>query len=169
MHRFSKQMAVLLAVSLPVKNRSSGLTGRFPAGFAQDVAEEQKRNCSFQYGQGICGRANNPRGLKFGPDGNLYVAEAGKGGTASTIGVCDQVPFPVGPYHGSPASGRISKIDAAGMRTTVTDQLPSSMANEIIGGDVEGVANVAFIKDQLYAVLAGAGCSHGVPQCPTAW
>ena len=27
---------------------------------------------------------NDPRGLKFGPDGNLYVAEAGIGGTDST-------------------------------------------------------------------------------------
>ncbi len=35
---------------------------------------------------------NNPRGLRFGPDGNLYVAEAGLGGTNSTIGQCQQVP-----------------------------------------------------------------------------
>ena len=33
---------------------------------------------------------NNPRGLKFGPDGNLYVAEAGIGGSDSTVGCCEQ-------------------------------------------------------------------------------
>ena len=109
---------------------------------------------------------NNPRGLKFGPDGNLYVAEAGTGGTNSTVGSCTQVPFPVGPYLGSPTGGRVSRISAAGVRTTVTDQLPSSMANEIIGGDVEGVSDVAFIGTTLYAMVAGAGCSHGVPSVP---
>ena len=41
-----------------------------------------------------------PRGLKFGPDGALYVAEAGHGGTTSTAGACAQVVPPVGPYHG---------------------------------------------------------------------
>jgi len=109
---------------------------------------------------------NNPRGLKFGPDGNLYVAEGGLGGTLSTAGQCDQVIFPVGPYLGSLTSGRISKITPAGIRTTVMDQLPSSQANEIIGGDVEGVADVEFVGNTLYALLAGAGCSHGVASVP---
>jgi len=107
---------------------------------------------------------HNPRGLKFGPDGNLYVAEAGLGG--STLTNCTQVPFPFGPYKGSLTSGRISMITPQGVRTTVTDQLPSSQANEIIGGDVEGVADVEFIGNTLYALLAGAGCSHGVATVP---
>ena len=109
---------------------------------------------------------NNPRGLKFGPDGNLYVAEGGIGGKNSSRGLCDSVVFPVGPYTGSPTGGRISKVNAAGIRTTLTDNLPSSQANEVVGGDVEGVADVAFIGNTLYALLAGGGCSHGVPSIP---
>ena len=35
---------------------------------------------------------NNPRGLKFGPDGYLYVAEGGTGGSHSTVVQCEQVP-----------------------------------------------------------------------------
>jgi hypothetical protein len=110
---------------------------------------------------------NNPRGLKFSPTGRLYVAEGGTGdGTTSTIGICDQVPFPIGPYFGGTTGGRISKINWKGERTTVTDQLPSSHSNELTGGDVQGVADVAFLDRTLYAVLAGAGCSHGVPSVP---
>lgn len=104
---------------------------------------------------------NNPRGLTFGPDGYLYVAEGGAGGTASTVGICDQVPDPVGPYTGGYTS-RISKIDANGNRTTVIDGLPSSQTSRNQGNLVSGVADVKFIGNTLYAITAGSGCSHGL-------
>jgi hypothetical protein len=102
---------------------------------------------------------NNPRGLKFGPDGFLYVAEGGAGGSASTVGLCEQVVAPLGPYMGG-FTARISKIDPNGTRTTVVDNLPSNQTSQ--GSLVSGVADVAFIDKTLYAILAGAGCSHGV-------
>jgi hypothetical protein len=106
---------------------------------------------------------DNPRGLKFGRDGNLYVAEGGLGGTDSTDATqCEQVIPPVGPYTGSQTGGRISRIDPNGVRTTVTDALPSSQTSADLGFLVSGVADVAFIGDTMYALLAGAGCSHGV-------
>jgi hypothetical protein len=109
---------------------------------------------------------NNPRGLKFGPDGNLYVAEGGTGGTNSTVGQCDQVVPPVGPYTGSQDGGRISRIDRNGVRTTFVDNLPSSETSPAEGSLISGVADVAFIGHTLYAVIGGAGCSHGVQDFP---
>jgi len=46
-----------------------------------------------------------------------------------------------------------------GTRTTVVDNLPSSAGAR---HNVSGVADVAFIGDTLYALLAGADCSHGL-------
>src|SRR6476660_4254209 len=80
---------------------------------------------------------NSPRGLRFGPDGNLYVAEGGTGGTNSTNSVCPDIQltdFP-GPYLGSESGGRISVIKN-GVRTTVIDTLPSS---QTVNGLVSGV------------------------------
>jgi hypothetical protein len=108
---------------------------------------------------------DNPRGLKFGPDGYLYVAEGGQGGTNSTAGQCEQVIAPVGPYTGG-MTARISKISPSGDRTTVVDHLPSSQTSPALGSLISGVADVAFIKGNLYALLAGAGCSHGIPDVP---
>ena len=109
---------------------------------------------------------NNPRGLKFGPDGNLYVAEGGIGGANSTEGCCEQVIPPVGPYTGSATGSRISKIDANGNRTTAVDNLPSSRTSAATGNLTSGAADVAFIGNTLYILMGGAGCSHGVPQVP---
>ena len=106
-----------------------------------------------------------PRGLKFGPDGALYVAEAGIGGPTSSASLdCEQVPGPVGPYHGGP-SARISKITGPGQVTTVVDGLPSAMSS-LPTGDTLGAADLAFVGNTLYALVAGGGCSHGNPDTP---
>ncbi|MFN8571273.1 MAG: ScyD/ScyE family protein [Gemmatimonadaceae bacterium] len=104
-----------------------------------------------------------PRGLAFGPDGALYVAEAGAAGTGTTDSTqCMQVPAPIGPYSNGP-SARISRVDRRGNRMTFADGFPSAV-NSV--GDVMGVAAVAFVGKDLYALVAGGGCSHGVSDTP---
>jgi hypothetical protein len=48
----------------------------------------------------------------------------------------------------------------------VVGALPSSQTSAALGSLASGASSVAFIGDQLYALLAGAGCSHGVPTVP---
>lgn len=105
---------------------------------------------------------DNPRGLAFGPDGALYVAEGGQGGTNTSEQVCPelQVAPPIGPYSGGFTS-RISKISPEGVRTTVISGLPSSQTSGPTF--ISGVADVAFIGNTLYALVGGAGCTHGLP------
>jgi len=107
----------------------------------------------------------NPRGLRFGPDGSLYVAEGGAGGTTSTAGKCDQVVPPVGPYTGG-KTARISKIDASGKLTTVAQGLPSTRDGMGAQSAVSGVADIEFIGSTLYALIVGGGCSHGNADFP---
>jgi hypothetical protein len=109
----------------------------------------------------VAQRLDAPRGLRFGPDGDLYVAEAGRGGSNSTQGQCPQVPGPVpGPYTGG-STGRISKVHVAnGAVTTVASGFPSTQDSM---GDLIGVADVTFLDGTLYALVAGGGCSHGNP------
>jgi hypothetical protein len=113
---------------------------------------------------------NSPRGLKFGPDGHLYVAEAGSptgtlteapGGLGGNCSAGGGAPDG-GNYFGSPTGSRISRIDANGNVTTFVDNLPSN----VIAGLASGVADLAFIGNTMYAIFAGAGCSHGVFSSP---
>jgi hypothetical protein len=99
----------------------------------------------------------NPRGMKVGPDGMIYVAEAGHAG--------DMQVGPADSPSTSGFTGRISKVDpATGTRTTVADNLPSNGGPE---GDSVGPADVAFIGNQLYYVQTHGGEAYGFPDNPT--
>jgi hypothetical protein len=124
-------------------------------------------------------RLHDPRGMGFGPDGDLYVAEAG-----TTPGIYTPPPgppidpatqtrdrcyinWPLGPTNGG-YTGRISKIRRDGTVVTVADGLPSDANNTFTGGARMGVGAVAFIGFHLYAITPGGGCSHSHPRDPNA-
>src|SRR6202142_3885331 len=117
----------------------------------------------------IASGLEGPRGLRFGTDGYLYVAEAGTGGTTSTVGQCVQVPGPPGgpgPDTGG-LTARISKISPSGKVTTVASGFPSVTIGPGGANGTIGVADVVFLDGDLYALIGGGGCSHGNPKNPS--
>jgi hypothetical protein len=104
----------------------------------------------------------NPRGLAFGPDGNLYVAEAGTGGEQTPADIDPRCPVDVNIYSPYKAgySGRVTRVLANGTTQTVAANLPS-MRDNADGG--YGPTDVAFIGDQLYVLIEMGGCSHALP------
>src|SRR4051794_21199267 len=118
----------------------------------------------------------NPRGLSIGPDGTLYVAEAGSGGTTPDF-ADNPVPgasFPAAPVASgepgaaSPAAnasgapqvtthgdtGRVTAIAPDGTQKVVVDGLTSY----VFGDEVVGPAKVAIGQDgTLYVSIGGPG------------
>jgi hypothetical protein len=103
----------------------------------------------------------NPRGMTWGADGTLFVALAGNGGTNPAVG--EPLPPPLGPAAGGGPSAAVAQIGPDGCPVAVATGLPSSLDQL---GSVVGVADVAILGDQLYALVAGGGGSHGNPDEP---
>jgi hypothetical protein len=70
--------------------------------------------------------------------------------------------IPDGPYSGA-LTASISQISPSGLRATLASGLPSSRTQPIPVPLVSGVADVEFVGTTLYALIAGGGCSHGLP------
>ena len=104
----------------------------------------------------------NPRGMTWGADGTLFVALAGNGGTSPAVG--EFMPPPAGPEAGGGPSAAVASIGADGCPVAVATGLPSSLD---LLGSVVGVADVAILGEQLYALVSGGGGSHGNPDQPS--
>jgi hypothetical protein len=118
---------------------------------------------SAQTGTVFASGLTNPRRVRFGPGGQLYVAEAGVGGAQP--GTCSwpgNVFSVAGPYLGG-YSGRVSRIRRDGTRETVAAGLPSFKDGF---GDALGPSDIAWVGGTLYVLIEGGGCTRGLPDDP---
>jgi len=124
----------------------------------------------------VADKLMNPRGLTVGPDGTLYIAEAGSGGTTPDF-ADNPVPgasFPAGPAASgepgaaSPAAnasgapqvtthgdtGQVTAVAPDGTTTVVA----SGLTSYVFGDEVVGPAKVAIGQDgTLYVAIGGPG------------
>ncbi|MBO3458957.1 ScyD/ScyE family protein [Aetokthonos hydrillicola Thurmond2011] len=99
---------------------------------------------------------DNPRGIAFDADGNLYVTESGRGGDGSD-GRC--IPSPSAGYIPLCAAenGSVVKIAPDGTKTTVVSNLPS-IALSPFGEQAAGPADIKFdSKGNAYLLTGLAG------------
>ncbi|MCC7372365.1 MAG: ScyD/ScyE family protein [Chloroflexi bacterium] len=98
---------------------------------------------------------DSPRGLTFGPDGKLYVAEAGTGGDEPSAWVPPFQSAKIG------TSGRILRVDG-GQATAVATGLQSVAIGP--APEVVGPQDVVFVGSTLYALVGQANAlPTGVP------
>ena len=101
----------------------------------------------------------NPRGFTWSPDGKIYVALAGSGGTEMSMGMSSSSQQD-GPYFSGMTASVVRIFD--GCPVTVAGGLPSTRG---MSGHDQGPAAVAFLDGELY-VLQDATASGQGDQAP---
>ncbi len=96
---------------------------------------------------------DNPRGLAFGPEGALYVAEAGRGWDGTWPGPACGVNAP-GEFRCYGATGAISRL-VNGVQTRVVEGLPSNAVEN--GFAATGPHDIAFLGRGGACVTIGLG------------
>lgn len=95
----------------------------------------------------VMSKLDSPRGLSFGPDGGLYVAEAGRGGS----GPCAAV------FRGANcfgATGAISRL-AGGRQERYVSGLPSVF--NAVAQDIGGPHDISFAGGEAYVTIGWGG------------
>lgn len=143
---------VLALVSSGALHAESGRPGSLPK-------HASARPSVTTYATGL----TNPRGLTFGPDGHLYVAEAGVGGGQTPADIRPDCPVYVNIFSPFTAgySGQVIRVLADGTTQIVADGLPS--VTDATGVSF-GPTDVAFVGDTLYVLIELGGCSHALPE-----
>jgi hypothetical protein len=85
----------------------------------------------------------NPRGMDFGPDGALYVAQSGRGGRGPCILTS------AGAMECLGSNGAILRIEP-GSKEQVVSGLPSIAAHELSGDNAIGPSNISFDGNDAY-------------------
>lgn len=94
---------------------------------------------------------DNPRGLAFGPDGFLYVVEAGRGGTST---LC--LPEPTGPgqrCYGP--TGSVTQISGVGVQQRVLTGMPSLAGPA--GAEATGPHDIEFAFNSAWVTVGSGG------------
>lgn len=95
---------------------------------------------------------DNPRGLAWGPDGGIYVAEAGRGGTGTSVESGDGQTVQYG------ATGAVSRY-LNGLQEQVITGLPSlaPQTGQTPGGGATGLHDIGFRGTDLFGVIGLGG------------
>jgi hypothetical protein len=151
-----------LAACMTLEDEPGDAGDLAPAEEAVELSGEHRRPAEARvFATGL----TSPRHMRVGPDGLLYVAEAGVGGDQLSTPDCpiDNMFSVPGPYRGG-LSGRVSRIHRDGTVETVAEGLASVLDGT---DEVLGPSDVAWLGDTLYVLTEGGGCSHGLPDHPS--